>query len=121
MLRCSAAFLGWLKEEVQQLDRKKRKLLTILHPKSDIDRLYIPRREGGRGLLNVEDVINLAVIGLERYVSNSNERLLTAARATNEYEGDSEAEYKLRKTNERSQAWKEKALKGQFLKPTENE
>ena len=29
--------------------------------------------------LTVEDTINLAIIGLERYVSNSNERLLTAA------------------------------------------
>ena len=72
-------------------------------------------------MLNVEDVINLAVIGLERYVSNSNERLLTAARATNEYEGDSEAEYKLRKRNERCQAWKEKALHGQFLRQTDHE
>ena len=32
-----------------------------------------------------------------------------------------EAEYKLRKTNERCQAWKGKALHGQFLRPTENE
>ena len=124
MLRYSAAFLGWTKEEIHQLDRKTRKLLTMhggLHPKSNVDRWYIPRKEGGRGLLNVEDVINLAVIGLERYVCNSNERLLTAARAANEYEGDSETEYKLRKKNERCQAWKEKTLHGQFLRQTENE
>ena len=69
----------------------------------------------------MEDVINLVVVGLERYVSNSNERLPTAARATNEYDGDSEAECKLRKRNERWQAWKEKALHGQFLRQTENE
>ena len=124
LLRYSAAFLGWTKEEVQHLDRKTRKLLTMhggLHPKSSVDRLYIPRKEGGRGLLNVEDVINIAVIGLERYVCNSNERLLTAARAANEYEGDSEAEYKLRRKNERCQAWKEKTLHRQFVRQTENE
>ena len=92
-----------------------------LHPKSNVDRLYIPRKEGGRGLLNVEDVINLAVIGLERYVCNSNERLLAAARAANEYEGDSEIEYKVRKTKEGCHAWKEKTLHGQFLRQTENE
>ena len=69
----------------------------------------------------MEDVINLAVIGLERYLCNSNERLLTGARAANEYEGDSETEYKLRKKNERCQAWKEKTLHGQFLRQTENE
>ena len=69
----------------------------------------------------MEDVINLAVIGLERYVCNSNERLLTAARAANEYEGGSEAEYKLRRKNERCQAWREKTLDGQFVRQTENE
>ena len=124
LLRYSAAFLGWTKEEVQHLDRKTRKLLTMhrgLHPKSNVDRLYIPRKEGGRGLLNVEDVINLAVIGLARYVCNSDERLLTAARAANEYEGDTEAEYKMRKKNERCHAWKEKTLHGQFVRQTENE
>ena len=124
LLRYSAAFLGWTKEEVQHLDRKTRKLLTMhggLHPKSNVDRLYIPRKEGGRGLLNVEDVINLAVIGPERYVCNSNELLLTVARAANEYEDDSEAEYKLRRKNDRYQAWKEKTLHGQCVRQTENE
>ena len=51
----SAAFLDWTKEEKQQLDRRTRKLLTIhkgLHPKSNVGRLYIPRKEGGRGLLS---------------------------------------------------------------------
>ena len=113
LLRYSAAFLGWAKEEIHRLDRKTRKLLTMhggLHPKSNVDGLYVPRKEGGRGLLNVEDTINLAVIGLERYVSNSNERLLTAARAENAYGRESEAEYKVRKKNERCQALKEKNL-----------
>lgn len=49
----------------------------------------------------MKDVINLAVIGFQRYVSNSNERFLTTARAANEFEGDSEAEYALRKKDER--------------------
>ena len=56
LLRYSAAFLDWTKEEKQQLDRRKtRKLLTMhkgLHPKSNVGRLYIPRKEGGRGLLS---------------------------------------------------------------------
>ena len=51
-----------------------------LHPKSNVDRLYISRKEGGRGLLNVEDTVHLAIIGLLKYVGNSEERLLNAAR-----------------------------------------
>ena len=30
-----------------------------LHPRSYVDKLYVPRREGGRGLMSVEDTDNL--------------------------------------------------------------
>ena len=51
-----------------------------LHPKSDVDRLYITRKDGGRGLIAIEDCVELAVRGLEVYVHGSEERLLQAAR-----------------------------------------
>ena len=47
LLRYSAAFASWKKSEQQAIERKTRKLLTIygaLHPKSNVDRLYIPRK-----------------------------------------------------------------------------
>ena len=51
-----------------------------LHPKSDVDRLYIPRKEGGRGLISTEDCVELAIRSLEVYVHGSEERLIQAAR-----------------------------------------
>ena len=65
------------------IDRKTRKLFTIyggLHSKFDVDRLHIPRKGGGRGLMAIEDCVELAVRGLEAYVYGSEERLLHAAR-----------------------------------------
>ena len=56
LLRYSAAFVSWRKSELQAIDRKTRKLFTIygaLHPKSDVDRLCIPRKERGRGLISI--------------------------------------------------------------------
>ena len=53
---------------MQAVDRKTRRLFTVyggLHPKFDVDRLYIPRRDGGRGLKAIEDCVELAVRGLE--------------------------------------------------------
>ena len=47
LLRYSAAFVSRRKSELQAIDRKARKLFTIygaLHPKSDVDGLYIPRK-----------------------------------------------------------------------------
>ena len=55
LLRYSAAFVSWEKSELQAIDRKTRKLFTIygaLH-NSDADSIYIPRKEGGRGLISV--------------------------------------------------------------------
>ena len=48
LLRYSAAFVSWRKSELQAIDGKTRKLFTLygaLHPKSDVDRLYISRKE----------------------------------------------------------------------------
>ena len=83
LLRYSAAFISWRKSELEAIHRKTRKLFTIygaLHPKSDVDRLYIPRKEGGRGLISIEDCVKLAIRGLEVYAHGSEERLIQAAR-----------------------------------------
>ena len=60
VVRYSAPFLDWKKQEVQELDRHTKKLLTMhkaLHPEGNVDRLYISRNEGGRGLFSIEDTI----------------------------------------------------------------
>ena len=51
-----------------------------LHPKADVDRLYIPREEGGRGLVSIEDCVNSAIRRFEVHVHGSEERLIKAAR-----------------------------------------
>ena len=58
LLRCSKAYISWRKCELQTIHRKTTKLFIIyrgLHPKSDVDRLCIPRKDG-RGLIATEDV-----------------------------------------------------------------
>ena len=51
LLTYSAAFLDWTGAELEQVDRRTRKLMTMhqpLNPKSDLARIYLPRKEGGR-------------------------------------------------------------------------
>ena len=86
LLSYSAAFVSLRKSELQTIDKKTRKLFTIyeeLHPRSDVDRLYIPRKEGGRRLISTDDCVELAIRGLEVYVHLSKERLIQAARGDN--------------------------------------
>ena len=98
---------------------------NALHPRSNVDRLYIPRSEGGRGLLTVEDTVNLAKLGLQGYVKMSGEKLISAARGADEVTDweaaiESKNDFKKRKKQERQNNWKAKMLHGQFIKQTEN-
>ena len=62
LLRYSAGFIDWNCGELTQLDQRTRKLMTMhnaLNPKSNVDCVYIPRKEGGRGLQGVKETVNL--------------------------------------------------------------
>ena len=100
-----------------------RKLLTMhngLHPRSDVNRLYIGRMEGGMGLMSAEDTVNLTKSGLRRYIIESKEKLLVAARGDTEHkEMDTANEFKRRGRHEKKINWKEKMMRGQFLRQTE--
>ena len=81
LLRYSSAFLDWTEAELEQMDRRTGKLMTMhqaLNRKSDVAKIYLSRKEGGRGLISVEDTVKLAILGLERYELTSEEGLLIA-------------------------------------------
>ena len=42
----------------------------MLHLKADVERLYIPRKDGGRDLIEVETAFKIATIGLDHYLKN---------------------------------------------------
>ena len=57
-----------LKMELEELDRKTRKMVTMheaQHPKPDVDILYLMRCEGGRGLIGLEDCVQVEAHSLE--------------------------------------------------------
>ena len=81
-VRYSAAIVDWTKEEQRQFDRKTRKLLTMhggFHPKSDVDRLYLPRKLGGRGICSIEDCVEEERRSIAMYLAQNQEELLKFA------------------------------------------
>ena len=109
LLRYSAAFTSWIKSELQAIET--RQLVTIygaLHPKSDVDRLYIPRKEGGRCLISIEDCVESAIRGLEVYVHGREERLRQAARVDKIDGLEAASVLKRSKKEKRSEDWREK-------------
>ena len=48
------------------------------HYKADVRRIYIPRKEGGRGMTNLEIAYKTMAIGLYSYLQSSGNRMLHA-------------------------------------------
>ena len=85
ILRYGAGILKWNKNELQETDRKTRKLMTInneLHPQSGIARLHVSRKNGGRGLIGCENRVKSEENSLGWYLKNNLEPLLAAVRTS---------------------------------------
>ena len=51
-----------------------------LHPRDVIDRLYVSRKEGGRGLTSIEDTVDASIQQLEDYIEKHERGLVTTIR-----------------------------------------
>ena len=91
----------------------------MLHPCSSVDRLYIPRTQGGTGLLSVKDWVELGTSNLFDYTANNKKRLMKAATEELQLRAKIDGKNKEEQKNERQAQWKGKALHGQFLRETE--
>ena len=103
ILRYGTGIIQWKASELEDLDRKSRKTMTIfggLHPKSDVDRLHVKRKEGGRGFISVEQCIREEENSLGFYVANSEKKLIrgvSAAETINMRETITSVEFRNRK------------------------
>ena len=117
----SAAFVSWRKSDLQAIDGKSRKFFTIygtLFPKSDVDRLYIPRKERGRALVSIEECVGLAIRDCEVYVHGREERLIQAARGDKIDGLEAASVLKRSKKEKRLEDWEKKVLHGQYMRQT---
>ena len=51
-----------------------------LHPRADINRLYVSRKEGRRGLASTEDTVDVSIQRLEDYIQKHDGGLIKAIR-----------------------------------------
>ena len=81
------------------------------HPKSGVDRLYLKRKEGGRGLMTVERCFREEDNSLGFCVANAEENLIrgvAAAEAINTEDTVMTGEFKKQKAQKLKQNWHEK-------------
>ena len=84
LVRYSGPFLKWTIEELQKMDQRTRKLIAMhktLHPRDDVDKLYVPRKGGGRGLANIQDSVDALIQWQKDYIKKRGGRLIAAIRS----------------------------------------
>ena len=110
LVRYSGPFLKRTREELEQMDQRTRKLMTMhkaLHPRDDTDWLYVSRKERRRGLTNIEDSVD-ASTRLKDYIEKHGGGLITAIR------NDTDNTMASRMTITRKRKCEEKQLYGRF-------
>ena len=91
--------------------KRTRKLLTMqkaLHPRDNIDRLYVSKKEGGRGHVTMEDSVDASIPRLEDNIENHGRRLITTTR------NNADNTRTNRTTITRKQKWENKTTLGTF-------
>ena len=117
LVRYSGPFLKWTRDELKQMDHRTRKLMTMhkaLHLRDNVDRLYVSRKEGGRGLASIENSVDASKQRLEDYIEKQERGLITTIR------NDTDNTIDDRMTTTRKQKWKEKQLYGRFKRLINN-
>jgi len=116
-MRYTAGILDWTKGELKAMDIRTRKVMTMggmFHQKGDVDRLYLVRKDGGRGLISVTDCVRMEEKNMAKYVIGCKERLFGVVSEGVE-EDESGKEYKKRRMVERKDKIKNKQIHGRVL------
>ena len=119
VVRYTAGIIDWTQTELEDLNRKTRKLMSAhyaLHPQSDVDRLYLPRQAGGRGLLQIRQTVEEEKRALNDYIKNSTEHALKAVSDEELLKvNESKSEYYKKELKNRQERWQSKSLHGPYL------
>jgi hypothetical protein len=83
VLKYSVGIIKWGKEEQQKLDKKTRKLLTVhgeRHTTTDVDRFFVPTKQGGRELKQTTEAYVVGITKLVEYVDSKKDPLMRIVR-----------------------------------------
>ena len=122
VVRYSGGIVDWTKDDLQNIDRKTRKLMTInkaLHPRACVARIYIPRGQGGKGMQSVEDCINIERRTLGQYLKQNQDEWLKTAWNEKVISVDEDPDrYREMIATQRKEEWENKQMQGQYLRQT---
>ena len=121
VIHYTAGIIDRTANELKTIDIRTRKIMTMagmFHQKGDVDCLYLMRKDGGRGMISVEDCVRMEEKNLARYKMRGKERLFGVFSEGMEVE-ECGKEYKKRVMVETKEKLKEKQVHGKILNDIE--
>ena len=73
----TVGIIDWTIEDIKNLDIKTRKILTMtgnFHPNSDVDKLYITRSKGGRGLKSIKNLFECRIVSVYQHLKLNHQK-----------------------------------------------
>ena len=125
LVRYGAGIIMWKKAELESMHRRTRKLMTMnkeLHPRGDAARLYVGRKNGGRGLISCETCVKTEINNLAWYIKHVRGPIVSIVRdlgTVNTEEAIAPREYKSKAKRQLENQWKEKPMHGEFTRKTD--
>ncbi|KAL1446767.1 hypothetical protein WDU94_003646 [Cyamophila willieti] len=124
LLMYTFGIISWSKTDLQALNRKVRSLLTkfrMHHIHSATDRLYLPRKQGGRGLVDLEQLHSKQISKYREYWENKNTEFARNVKLADTYTPLKLANStfdppRIQTENEYKEQWKAGPMKGKYPK-----
>ena len=72
--------IEWTQQELENIDKRTRKMMYLydaIHPRADVDHLYVRKDEGGRGLMSILDTVRYEKPSMIEYIRNRDSKIMT--------------------------------------------
>ena len=118
ILTYAAIVMEWTQEELCEIDRETRKILVengALHKNSCTYRLYAKRSEGGRGLINIKEIVQKLELNMWRNIAERSKKEPFLALALNLKKGEN-----IMQEKSNIEVHKNKKLHGQYMSTITN-
>ena len=105
LVRYGGGIIDWNQKELEDMDRRTRKMMHAygaVHPRADVDRLYVQREDGGRGLMSILDTVRYEDQSMIEYIRTKDSGVVATVKLyTGKQIEDSKQVFKDRQTEEK--------------------
>jgi hypothetical protein len=128
VIRYSAAIVDWTDEEINKLERSTRKWLSLngaMNLNSDINRLYVPRNRGGKGLMSIKDTLRKEKSLVANYIKEHKDdellRYCVPPTEDEQYFNFTKQQLKEELITNHEKEWKKKIIHGKYFREVEKQ